>query len=147
MHRLLQKHEPSFRKKRARLLLSCCIVLALAGRSGPVSAEGTDAIPVLAEESGHHVTIEGNSASAQWRAVRLSYETLQNAPSGGVLYAHDNSITVRNRTAPATGSSLTVVEAVPSFKPPEDGTVKGLVRIEDNETAVENSTLPNVAVS
>ncbi|MEE3395714.1 MAG: hypothetical protein VZR04_00030 [Succiniclasticum sp.] len=146
MHRLLQKHEPSFRKKRARLLLPCCIALALAGRGGPVSAEGTEAIPVLAEESGHHVTIEGNSASAQWRAVRLSYETLQNAPSGGVLYAHDNSITVRNRTAPATGSSLTVVEAVPSFKPPEDGTVKGLVRIEDNETAVENSTLPNVAV-
>ena len=107
-------------------------------------------MPVLSEKTGKQVTIEGNRVLNQTdiNAVRLYYPETGQPPTNksGVLYVHDNSLTVSNRTAPIGYSSITGVEVAPSFAPSADGSVKGIVRIENNETTVKNSNLPDAAV-
>lgn len=107
-------------------------------------------MPVLAERTGKQVTIEGDGVlnPTDGSAVRLYY-TEMGQPStnkSGVLYVHDNSMTVSNRTVPTGYSSITGVEVAPSFAPSDDGRVKGIVRIENNGTTVKNSDLPNTVV-
>jgi hypothetical protein len=122
-----------------------------------VSAEGTPSeskntglndMTVLAEKTGKQVTIEGNRVLNQTdiNAVRLYYPETGQPNKSGVLYVHDNSLTVSNRTAPIGYSSITGVEVAPSFAPSDDGSVKGIVRIENNETTVKNSNLPDATV-
>ena len=105
-------------------------------------------MPVLSGKTGKQVTIEGNRVLNQTdiNAVRLYYPETGQPNKSGVLYVHDNSLTVSNRTAPVGYSSITGVEVAPSFAPSDDGRVKGIVRIENNETTVKNSNLPDTAV-
>lgn len=146
-------------KNHSKLFLSFCVALALSGGGGLVSAEekpseaestGLNDMPVLAEKTGKQVTIEGNGVlnPTDGSAVRLYYPGDGQPPTNksGVLYVHDNSMTVSNRTDPTGYSSITGVEVAPSFAPSDDGRVKGIVRIENNGTTVKKSDLPNTVV-
>lgn len=71
-------------------------------------------MPVLAERTGKQVTIEGDGVlnPTDGSAVRLYYPETGQPPTNksGVLYVHDNSMTVSNREAPTGYSSITGVE-------------------------------------
>lgn len=145
-------------KNHSKLFLSFCVALALSGGGGLVSAEekpseaestGLNDMPVLAEKTGKQVTIEGNGVLNPTDGSAVLYYPGNGQPptnESGVLYVHDNSMTVSNRTDPTGYSSITGVEVAPSFAPSDDGRVKGIVRIENNGTTVKNSHLPNTAV-
>lgn len=143
-------------KNHSKLFLFFCVALALSEGGGLVSAEGTPSVSentglndmtVLAKKTGNHVTIEEKSTITSNFATGLKYPSSgQPTEEKGVLYVHDNSLTVSHRTAPIGYSSITGVEVAPSFAPSDDGSVKGIVRIENNETTVKNSNLPDAAV-
>ena len=143
-------------KNHSKLFLFFCVALALSEGGGLVSAEGTPSVSentglndmtVLAEKTGNHVTIEEKSTITSNFATGLKYPSSgQPTEEKGVLYVHDNSITVSNRTAPIGYSSITGVQVTPSFALSDDDSVKGIVRIENNETTVKNSNLPDTAV-
>ena len=115
-----------FREK--RVLLG----LVLTGISGMMGMH-TASAAVLAEVTGTHVTIAGNTALGPngTPAANLYYSGAgqPQATESGDLYVHDNSVTVSGRTVYTVVSG---VQVVPSFALSDDGSVRGLVRIENN---------------
>lgn len=129
-----------FREK--RLLLG----LVLTGISGMMGMH-TASAAVLAEVTGNHVTIAGNTALGPngTLAANLYYPGAgqPQATESGDLYVHDNSVTVSGRTV---YTAVSGVQVVPSFALSDDGSVRGLVRIENNAATVENSNTSGGAV-
>ena len=136
----MRKYRMGFREK--RLLLG----LVLTGISGMMGMH-TASAAVLAEVTGNHVTIAGNTALGPngTLAANLYYPGAgqPQATESGDLYVHDNSVTVSGRTV---YTAVSGVQVVPSFALSDDGSVRGLVRIENNAATVENSNTSGGAV-
>ena len=129
----MRRYRMGFREK--RVLLG----LVLTGISGMMGMH-TASAAVLAEVTGTHVTIAGNTALGPngTPAANLYYSGAgqPQATESGDLYVHDNSVKVSGRTVYTVVSG---VQVVPSFALSDDGSVRGLVRIENNAVTVENS--------